>query len=340
MLSRNIAPKYFWPVGMLVQLIPLLWIINIILLLIMILKKSRFFYFPLFIIIILSIFFFNSTFQLRNTEKSTASNSISVISYNASFFKKKTTFSKEYYDPLLNAAALEINNWLVLNEADVICVQEFFDDVNSDILNNIATITASGKYEYHFVYKQKHDNGIRQGLVIFSKYPIIDKGTVFISENNYNGAIYTDLKIKNDTVRIIDVHLESMRLASKTDYLFTFFRAYKYGVIKHNIQLEKLMSFIRKTPPQYKIILCGDLNETPYSFVYKQLNEKLNNAFENAGSGFGFSFNSQSLPLLRIDNQFYDPRLQIQTFKTIEECNASEHFPIVGEYSLQKKSSE
>ena len=204
MLSRNIAPKYFWPVGMLVQLIPLLWIINIILLLIMILKKSRFFYFPLFIIIILSIFFFNSTFQLRNTEKSTASNSISVISYNASFFKKKTTFSKEYYDPLLNAAALEINNWLVLNEADVICVQEFFDDVNSDILNNIATITASGKYEYHFVYKQKHDNGIRQGLVIFSKYPIIDKGTVFISENNYNGAIYTDLKIKNDTVRIID----------------------------------------------------------------------------------------------------------------------------------------
>ncbi|WP_020531107.1 endonuclease/exonuclease/phosphatase family protein [Flexithrix dorotheae] len=332
LVSPIIAPKDFWFAGVIVQLIPLFFVINSFLVLIFLIKGKKRILFPFLFVIPSFIFFFGATYQFPSNNIPEIQNTTSIVSYNTSFFNKKTTFSEEYYDPLSNTDAIEINDWLKSNNADIICLQEFFDDVNSSILNNVASISEAGGYYHNFVYKQKHDNGIREGLIIFSKYPIIEKGTVFLSENHYNGAIYADLKINSDTVRIINAHLESMRLGSKANYLTGLIKAYKRGVVKHNLQLEQLLSFIKNTP--YKMILCGDLNETPYSFVYNKLGNDLYNAFENGGSGFGFSYNSSILPFLRIDNQFYDTRIKLIRFDTKMDCKASKHFPIIGIYAL------
>jgi endonuclease/exonuclease/phosphatase family metal-dependent hydrolase len=62
----------------------------------------------------------------------------------------------------------------------------------------------------------------------------------------------------------------------------------------------------------------------------------LNNAFEEAGNGFGFTYNGK-LFFLRIDNQFVDEGLTVTDFRTHRNIPFSDHFPISATYSLDKK---
>ena len=79
----------------------------------------------------------------------------------------------------------------------------------------------------------------------------------------------------------------------------------------------------------------GDLNETPYGWAYGTIRERLQNAFEEAGSGFGFTLN-RSPYFVRIDNQFFSNDWQILQFKTLRTIRYSDHFPLMGEYKLKK----
>jgi len=61
----------------------------------------------------------------------------------------------------------------------------------------------------------------------------------------------------------------------------------------------------------------------------------MRNAFEDAGKGFGFTYN-KVLFFLRIDNIFYDPSLNIEHFKTHREVDYSDHYPVSATFSWQK----
>lgn len=166
-------------------------------------------------------------------------------------------------------------------------MQEFFDDQESAIFSTVETLTSASDYKHHFVYKDQVKNRTRRGLIILTKFPITNRGTVFTSANHYNGAIYADVKTPQGVVRVINTHLESMKLGSQKNIVGVL-RAYKDGVITHAHQSNQLKAFINKS--QVPVILCGDLNETPYSYVYRQLANEMRNAFEERGNGFGFTY--------------------------------------------------
>ena len=98
-------------------------------------------------------------------------------------------------------------------------------------------------------------------------------------------------------------------------------------------QVNELMEHIENCP--FQVVLCCDLNELPYSYVYHQIKNKLANAFEKGGAGFGFSYNGK-IPFLRIDNQFFSSRLEILHYQTPKEINYSDHYPIKCVYSIKK----
>ena len=56
--------------------------------------------------------------------------------------------------------------------------------------------------------------------------------------------------------------------------------------------------------------LCGDLNDTPNSYVYGILSEGLTDTFRERGLGIGTTF-SGALPFLRIDYVLTDPRIKV-----------------------------
>jgi endonuclease/exonuclease/phosphatase family metal-dependent hydrolase len=61
----------------------------------------------------------------------------------------------------------------------------------------------------------------------------------------------------------------------------------------------------------------------------------MNNGFEKAGKGFGFTYN-KVLFFLRIDNVFFDDVLEILDFKTHSEVDYSDHYPVSAVFSLDK----
>jgi endonuclease/exonuclease/phosphatase family metal-dependent hydrolase len=102
-----------------------------------------------------------------------------------------------------------------------------------------------------------------------------------------------------------------------------------------SVQVDTLTRRIDNSP--YPVILCGDINDLPYSYTYDQLADRLQNAWASAGLGFGFSHNGK-LPFLRIDHQFASPRFEVLGCRLRHDILHSDHFPLEAEYRLKSRN--
>jgi endonuclease/exonuclease/phosphatase family metal-dependent hydrolase len=82
-----------------------------------------------------------------------------------------------------------------------------------------------------------------------------------------------------------------------------------------------------------RVIICGDMNDTPYSNAYLRIRDSYRNSFEDKGRGLGFTFNG-GIPFLRIDNQFYGKGLKVNRFTTNENFIGSDHYATEACYSF------
>jgi endonuclease/exonuclease/phosphatase family metal-dependent hydrolase len=221
------------------------------------------------------------------------------------------------------------------------CYQEFFDHSQNPYFKTVQAIKKKG---YHYFFsKNLGANGDAVGLLTVSRFPIVNKGDILISDNGFNRVIFTDIKVGDDTIRIINVHLESMRMKkhnplgtddpnAQKQRMKVILHKLKDGVFERSKQLEEVMAVIDTS--RHPVICAGDFNELPYSYAYHSLRKKLKNSFEERGKGFGFSYNGNTLQFLRIDNQFYSPGLDILDFETLQNIPYSDHFPLAGTYGV------
>jgi endonuclease/exonuclease/phosphatase family metal-dependent hydrolase len=86
----------------------------------------------------------------------------------------------------------------------------------------------------------------------------------------------------------------------------------------------------------YPTIICGDLNNSPFSFVYRSVKGDLNDAFEEAGSGFGTTYSFKYYPA-RIDYIFVDKKFEVKQFNSFPHFKNSDHFPIVTRLDFKKE---
>jgi endonuclease/exonuclease/phosphatase family metal-dependent hydrolase len=85
---------------------------------------------------------------------------------------------------------------------------------------------------------------------------------------------------------------------------------------------------------RYKMIVCGDFNNTAYSYIYKEIKGDLQDAFVEAGNGFGRTFNFKFFPI-RIDFILADQSFDINAFKTFD-VELSDHYPIMANVKLHQ----
>lgn len=71
-------------------------------------------------------------------------------------------------------------------------------------------------------------------------------------------------------------------------------------------------------------VVCGDLNNPPYNYMYRQVRQDLNDAFLERGSGRGTTY-GQGLKSFRIDYVFTDKRLDVVEFRTLDTDGLSDH---------------
>ena len=233
--------------------------------------------------------------------------------------------------PLLNALKdkiieniekkkLSINtDFLNEKNPDIICLQEY---QNSEFKI----------HNYPYVYEKLRGDNLKYGQAIFSKYPIINKGSVDFNSSS-NNAIFSDIKIMNDTIRVYNIHLQSFSF-EKVNPLININKKNEMVIknisdtfIQQEQQVNELKKSIKNSP--YKVIVTGDLNNTAFSYVYKELSKSLNDAFKAKGNGLGITYNYNFIPL-RIDFVFTEELFKINSFKTFK-LNLSDHEPIYTE---------
>jgi endonuclease/exonuclease/phosphatase family metal-dependent hydrolase len=325
--SVLIPPDVFWPAIYLAFAIPVVIAVNICVLVILLLMRTRLVLFPL-IALLLATPFILSTISFHN--KVIPARSFTILSFNAHLFREHHDYSK---------FTLESIRWVVEDSSDIKCIQEYSTNARWRNLDVNGQLEDKG-YE-RFTFKAtlpdpEHD----LGMGIFSRYPIANSGIVWEDKGSLNAGLYADIHIDTDTIRVYNVHLASMNLElaqyKSTDNYLAKIRLLlgklKAGSIRRSDEIRMLLAHVESSP--YPVVVCGDFNETPYGYNYRLINSKLENAFEAAGRGFGFTYNSKMF-FLRIDHQFAGNNIEPVSFYVDRRLKQSDHFPTRAIYVIK-----
>ena len=241
-----------------------------------------------------------------------------------------------------------INNY----NPDVACFQEMVaSDKNPQAINNIEGFMKELKMPYYYYsYNSKidFDADHRFGIIILSKFPLVNKMTVSYSPNDYNSIFqYADLVKGADTFRLYNLHLQSMKFSDNDRrYLQdpeiddesnfkeskSILSKLKQGFLKRQVQSDRIKKEMNQSP--YPVIVCGDFNDVPNSYAYKTIGKGLKNAFAEKGAGMGRTYSHMS-PTLRIDNIFTDDRFLIEQYVRVNR-KISDHYPVIADLYFNK----
>jgi vancomycin resistance protein VanJ len=168
-------------------------------------------------------------------------------------------------------------------------------------------------------------------LTTISRFPIRDK-RIYRLPKNRRPVLEVTLDVNGQAVRVVNMHyttLDFQGLASRntnTSDRINKNALLRLGMTKILLELED-----SKIP----LVIGGDFNTTPRGAMYSSLRAKYSNAFEQAGWGFGFTYNSK-LPVIRIDHVWLNSRVQATRAFAVND-QASDHRPFVTDFSLLHK---
>lgn len=272
--------------------------------------------------------------------KATGDNGIRIMSYNVHMFRPVgiEEVDKEQF-------AYQVMNMVKEQSPDILCCQEFFDYSNK--ISRIKCIEEFAKTTgFQYVYFNRKDN--YAGNVIFSKFPIakVDEESGFGKENTYGVMVSVDAGEKGK-FHVANMHLLSykisddeidvlMKPSEKQNNLDTIGKSvlHKLGSSLQR-RSDELQSVLDEMPPvDGPIIICGDFNETPLSYNYRQMQKAgFTDTFTKVGRGIKPTY-AGKLPLLRIDYVWANNGVTPFDFNRLR-YKGSDHYPVMLDFSIQ-----
>ncbi|MFN6039956.1 MAG: endonuclease/exonuclease/phosphatase family protein [Bacteroidota bacterium] len=329
--ARYVSPEKFWPIAFFGIGYPLLFLINCAFIIFWILQLKKQFLFS-FITILLGYSAFFSYFHINS--KKNSEKGIKLISYNCMLFDLYNWSKNEN-------SRKNIFKTLEEQKPDILCLQEFYTSENPRSFDNISDLKTQLKLQNYFKhYTTTLRNEDHWGMITFSKFPIINSGVIEFNTRTNNACIFTDLLIEKDTVRVYNLHLQSIQFG-KDDYKYvtdvienkneenlehsrSILKRLKRGFIKRAKQAELISNHIKKC--SLKTIVCGDFNDTPTSYAYHTVKGEFSDAFTKKGSGLEKTYRGK-FPAFRIDNILYSEGIEALAYKKVE-INLTDHYPI------------
>ena len=268
-------------------------------------------------------------FQFGQAKKVVAEDqSLKVMSFNVRMFNTYRWLDDEEVEA-------KITRLIDQQDPDVLLLQEYHEEDDKP-LHGL-------DFPYHRA--KLDDSGKKVGLMIFSKFPITGSQVLEMKQDTTRQSSFhfADVKWKGQNIRVINVHLASVgledadyNLLENPDYknedkmqngLKTIVKRLHNSYQRRALQLKSLQESVRESP--YPVVLAGDFNDVPQSFVYHQVDHDLEDAFLSGGEGFGRTYIRSPLPL-RIDYIWYSEDLNAINFEVIDQ-KLSDHYPIVTE---------
>lgn len=234
-------------------------------------------------------------------------------------------------------STVELAQYIDSISPDILCVQENraerFNEAPSD------------KFK-------KYNVASSNSLSVYSRYPIVAK-----SENHppveYNAgasrSMWVDIKILNDTIRIFNNHLTSTMIketddkyltsrefiadSAREDKLTDIISRFKRSCVSRAHHVDSLSKEIEASP--YRVIVCGDFNDTPLSYSYRVMSHGLQDAFVECGTGYPYTYRG-FMNTLRIDYILASEGVSFESYAIDTHVTFSDHLPVVTHFKLTK----
>lgn len=322
-ISVYVPPDKIWLSAVFGLTYPVFLWINVLFILFWLIFKPKYVLFSLFVILI-GWGFLSRYIQIG--DKTSAEHGIKLISYNVKHFEVNGVGEAK-------PVADTIIAFLKKEAPDIICLQEV--RLRTNRVFNLQQFIDEFDFAEHYQYARTAYHG---GIVTMTKFPIAKMGEIRF-ENSGNMAIFTDVVIGSDTIRVFNLHLQSFQIDPNNYSVIEspdimeeadlrqiremgskFKRAFKMRAEQARIIREN----INWSP--YPVLVCGDFNDTPFSYTYRNVKGKLKDAFKESGKGVGQTYIGK-LPSYRIDYLLYSGKFRSANFKS-HPFKFSDHLPI------------
>ncbi|MBN1598604.1 MAG: endonuclease/exonuclease/phosphatase family protein [Bacteroidales bacterium] len=339
-LANFISPAGFWHIAFFGLAYSVLLIINVGFAIFW-LWRRRFIAIVSLLPILMGIGYVGRYIQLKPIRHKVGSdNSIKLLTYNVRLFNL-------YGWEKGVGVSDSILNYVKRQKADVVCFQEFLTIYDHYKRSEAYIDSSLAEYpDKHIHYNFKSHRTSEYGIATFSKYPIIRRVSIKFKDS-YNICIYSDIAVSHDTIRVFNVHLQSIKLRKNNynfvDSLIFRFNAkrinevkdisgrLKQAYIKRAKQVDELNYHIKQSP--YPVIVCGDFNDTPVSYTYQKIRGNMTDAFMSSGKWIGNTYRG-NFPSFRIDFIFHSKELNTIDYNS-DHINLSDHYPINCTVDLQ-----
>ena len=331
-LSIYISPQDFWAFSLFGLAYPIILFTNFVFILFWLVLRKRHLYYSI-IAILIGINLLGKFVQINiSGSDKTEIETFKLLSFNAHNFSYNS--ESGVFDKKIQQATFE---FIEKQNADIVCLQEF-NYIGENIYASHAQLKqrlGSDNYYFESYFNPKKNKVF--GMATFSKFPIINKG-IFEHPETRKFGTFIDVLYQQDTIRVYNIHLESIRLSTQDYSFFTaitptdslhkpntsnLLNKLKTASINRSKQVEVLKEHLANN--LYPLIICGDFNEFPSSYNYHVISKGLDDAFIEKGKGIGKTFGSTAAA--RIDYILFDPQFNAIDYHE-NRINLSDHYPI------------
>jgi len=312
-----LAPNLFPILSVFTLVMPLMLILNFLFFLYWLLQTKRQMLLS-GLVLLLGITFISKCYKFSSKDLPEDKDDFTLMSYNVRMFN--------LYEWLPDTdIPQKIMEFVKEQNPDIVCIQEYTKRGN---------VKFKG-YRHKFIFGR---DGI-SGQAIYSKFPIIDSGHIEFPDSG-NNVVFADIKKGRDTLRVYSMHLQSIKISPDIHETIDeekskiIFRRLSAAFKKQQLQAELVQK--HKSECKYPMIICGDLNNSAFSYVYRSVKGKMKDSFEEAGNGFGKSYNYKYYPA-RIDYIFADKNIDVKQYTTFGTFENSDHFPVMTRLCFEKE---
>ena len=309
--------------AMLVYVLPFLLLGNVIMLIYWLVRRRWVWLCIPVVPLLFGIHYVGSIYQTGLFSKASGGAGLKIATYNVELFGREITGFK----------AEDILTEMKKQGVDILCMQEYQEESGNKM--------NSESYKTYFPYMATG----RKDMVIYSRYPLGDSEVIDFGNTN-NSGMCADVNVNGRRMRIFNVHLETtgfnrtLHQAAKRQMaggnveenalVRAVYGNYTRGMAIRAQQADQVARLVNQA--EIPVILCGDFNDVPYSYVYHTMKGDLVDGFRECGRGFMHTMRGRKFKV-RIDYIFHSEELQGENYYR-EDLTYSDHYPVFMKIAL------